>query len=153
MGRCLLVANQTLGGRALAAAVRERIAVDDTFYVVVPMTRPEHETTAWVGVPEFQVPPTVEAGERSPIEEARRRSEHRLETVLESIREAGGLVDGEVGVSDPLEAVQAVLEREPFDEIVVSTLPTRLSRWLGMDLPSRLDRHTDVPVTTIIAEE
>ena len=38
------------------------------------------------------------------------------------------------------------------DAVIVSTLPAGVSRWLKMDLPSRIDRMTDAPVTTIEAE-
>jgi hypothetical protein len=59
-------------------------------------------------------------------------------------------VDGELGDADPLEAVTELLERQTFDEIILSTLPQPISRWLGMDLPHRLQRQSGLPVTTII---
>jgi hypothetical protein len=58
-----------------------------------------------------------------------------------------------VGAPEPTVAVQDVLEEQAFDEVIVSTLPTSLSRWLRMDLPSRIARMTDVPVTTVEAGE
>jgi GABA permease len=54
-----------------------------------------------------------------------------------------------VGHRDPIHAVEAVLQERQFDEIVVSTLPKRISRWLGQDLPRRLEHKTQLPVTHI----
>ncbi len=39
-----------------------------------------------------------------------------------------------------------------FDEIIISTLPSGISRWLGMDLPHRVERQFKLPVTTVIAK-
>ena len=52
--------------------------------------------------------------------------------------------------TDPLVAVRETLEREPFDEVIVSTLPARVSHWLHRDLPSRLEQ-LGVPVTVVTA--
>jgi nucleotide-binding universal stress UspA family protein len=53
-----------------------------------------------------------------------------------------------------LDATRDALERDGhIEEIIVSTLPSRLSRWLRMDVPSRVARLSDVPVTTIEAAE
>ena len=41
---------------------------------------------------------------------------------------------------------------EQPDELILSTLPAGISRWLGMDLPKRLTRITDVPITVVITE-
>ena len=53
---------------------------------------------------------------------------------------------------DPIKAVDQLRERRQFDEIILSTLPQPISKWLGMDLPHRLHRHTGLPVTTITAK-
>lgn len=163
-GRCLIVANQTLGGEALDEAVQDCISRDvRRFHVVTPVTRVGHETTAWTGgfgLSEGGAPPewVREAAEadakryEARLVEARERARRRLDLMIAKIEALGGEADGEVGVDDPLAAARAVLEREaPFDEIIVSTLPSRLSHWLRMDLPNRLARSTDVPVTTIEA--
>jgi hypothetical protein len=63
---------------------------------------------------------------------------------------AGGRVEGLIGDSDPLVAVREALEREPFDEVIVSTLPARVSQWLHRDLPSRVEQ-LGVPVTVVTA--
>jgi hypothetical protein len=49
----------------------------------------------------------------------------------------------------PLEAIRKIASREDADEIIVSTLPRRLSRWMAMDLPHRIRRVTKLPVTHI----
>lgn len=67
-------------------------------------------------------------------------------------RAAGSHVRGLVGQTDPFEAVQELLERERFDEVIVSTLPHRVSRWLRVDLAHRVE-HLGVPVTVVTAEE
>jgi hypothetical protein len=63
---------------------------------------------------------------------------------------AGGQVEGRIGNADPFVAVRETLEREPFDEVIVSTLPARVSHWLRRDLPSRVE-HLGVPVTVVTA--
>ena len=67
-------------------------------------------------------------------------------------RAAGGHVEGRVGASDPFEAVRAALAAAPFDEVIVSTLPERVSRWLHLDLGHRIER-LGVPVSIVTAEQ
>jgi hypothetical protein len=55
-------------------------------------------------------------------------------------------VHGIVGATDPYEAVRQTLEREKYDEVIVSTLPERVSRWLHLDLAHRIERF-GVPVS------
>jgi hypothetical protein len=64
---------------------------------------------------------------------------------------AGGQVEGLIGDVDPFAAVRGVLEREAFDEVIVSTLPARVSQWLHRDLPSRV-AQLGVPVTVVTAK-
>jgi hypothetical protein len=61
--------------------------------------------------------------------------------------------EGEVGDKNPLHAIRTSLEREgrQFDEIIISTLPSRMSRWLRMDLPQRAKREFRLPVTVVTA--
>jgi hypothetical protein len=75
-----------------------------------------------------------------------------LELALPLLEEAaGGRVEGLVGDTDPFVAVRDTLERGEFDEVIVSTLPERVSRWLRLDLPHRVER-LGVPVTVVTAE-
>jgi hypothetical protein len=64
---------------------------------------------------------------------------------------AGGHVEGIVGDSDPFLAVKQALERERFDEVIVSTLPEHVSHWLRRDLPHRI-MELGVPVTVVTAK-
>ena len=65
---------------------------------------------------------------------------------------AGGHVDAVIGGSDPVDAVRDVLATTVVDEVIVSTLPQRVSRWLRRDVPSRLQVF-GVPVTVVTAEQ
>ena len=65
---------------------------------------------------------------------------------------AGGRVEGLVGAEDPFLAVSAALEAEPYDEVIVSTLPARVSHWLHIDLPARVGR-LGLPVTVVTAKK
>jgi hypothetical protein len=65
---------------------------------------------------------------------------------------AGSHVQGIVGATDPYEAVRATLECDPYDEVIVSTLPQRVSRWLHLDLAHRIAR-LGVPVSVVTAEQ
>ena len=57
--------------------------------------------------------------------------------------------DGEIGDRDPVMAVKDALRGREVDEIIVSTLPRGLSRWLGEDVPSRLADAVAVPITVV----
>jgi hypothetical protein len=65
---------------------------------------------------------------------------------------AGSEVAGIVGSHDPLAAVQDALNLLGFDEVIVSMLPVRLSRWLRLDLPHKV-RALGVPVTDVISAD
>ena len=77
----------------------------------------------------------------------------RLDEALARMRE-GGLdnVEGRVGDPDPIVAVMDMWDPMKFDEIIVSTLPTGSSRWLGLDLPHRLEKLTSVPVRHVVSK-
>ena len=57
-----------------------------------------------------------------------------------------------MGAPDPGAAVHDAINRYGFDEVIISTLPTRLSRWLKLDLPSKVS-GTGLPVTTVTPSE
>jgi hypothetical protein len=75
-----------------------------------------------------------------------------LGDALVKLREAGLEVEGAIGDPDPLTAVAETYDPQQFDEIVISTLPTGVSKWLQVDLPHRVERTTGAPVTHVIAE-
>jgi len=76
----------------------------------------------------------------------------RLNAALPRLSQAAGfMVGGEVGSADPMAAIQDTIARESFDEIVISTLPRRMSRWLRVDLPSKA-AGLGLPVSHVQAE-
>ena len=129
----LIVANQTLSSPTLMAEVRQRARAPEVqFHVVVPATPIPHART-W-----------DEA-------EARAAAQERLDAVLGKLRGLGAKADGEVGCADPVAAAKDALRGQPVDEVLLSTLPSGVSRWLGQDVPARLRRAVDVPVTVVTA--
>jgi hypothetical protein len=76
-----------------------------------------------------------------------------LELAIPVLEEAaGGHVDGRIGDSDPFVAVQRAVEEGGFDEVIVSTLPERVSHWLHRDLPRRVE-SLGLPVTVVTAKQ
>jgi hypothetical protein len=65
---------------------------------------------------------------------------------------AGGHVEGMIGDAEPLNAIQDAVNLNGFDEIIISTLPKRVSRWLHIDLPSKVN-GLGLPVTTVTAKD
>jgi hypothetical protein len=53
---------------------------------------------------------------------------------------------------DPMDAIEEALYDGEFDEIILSTLPHSVSRWLHIDLPRRV-AHLGLPLTTVTARE
>jgi hypothetical protein len=123
--RILIVAHRTAATPGLVEAVRERARRGPAaFTLLVP--RP------------YWDPDTDEATVT-------------LELALPLLEEAaGGRVEGRIGDNDPFVAVRDALESERFDEVIVSTLPARVSRWLHRDLPSRVEA-LGMPVTVVTA--
>lgn len=131
----LIVANQTLASPTLAAAVADRVARGDArFHVVVPATPVPHRLT-W-----------DEA-------ESNAAAEERLAAVLTRLRDLGAEATGEVGASDPVAAACDAVRSRQIDEVLLSTLPPGISRWIGLDVPSRLRDSVSMPVTVITAQE
>jgi GABA permease len=71
------------------------------------------------------------------IRERRAATAQRLDRAVQGLRDSGVSVEGVVGDSDPLVAVQDAWDPRRFDEIIVATLPTGISRWMASDLPRR----------------
>jgi hypothetical protein len=76
-----------------------------------------------------------------------------LELAIPLLEEAAGdRVEGLIGDEDPFAAVSSAMEAETYDEIIVSTLPARVSHWLHIDLPARV-RRLGLPVTVVTARK
>jgi hypothetical protein len=125
--RVLIVANRTAATPLLLNAVRARAGRSPcTFTLLVP--RP------------YWDPDTEEA-------------EATLELAIPLLDEAAGThVRGIIGDSDPFVAVRDGVTRLGIDEIIVSTLPARVSRWLRRDLPHRIQEF-GLPVTVVTAQQ
>jgi hypothetical protein len=142
--RCLIVANQTLGGAQLLEAVRERIAREaHEFYVVVPATPLADQDLGAVRLPD--------AGP-SPQERAHALARQRLDRAVRQLTDLGARADGEVGDADALEAARRAADTFAAHEVIVSTLPLGLSRWLRGNLPAQIERALDLPVVRIVGD-
>jgi hypothetical protein len=75
----------------------------------------------------------------------------RMDEALERWRAAGLKVEGVIGDADPVQAVSELWNPGRFDEVIVSTLPGQTSRWLRSDVPYRIGRMCDLPVTHVVA--
>jgi hypothetical protein len=149
MRRYLVIANQTLAEAELSEAIRERLeAGPSSFYVLVPNT----SARDLAGRMASRVPLSPVTGDPTGDAETTAHAQHRLGQLLGDLRALNAEVDGELGDPDPLKAVEELLERRQLDEIILSTLPQPVSKWLGMDLPHRLQRRFGLPVTTIITK-
>ncbi len=143
MRRCLIVANQTLTTDTLGRAVQERMdAGPAEFHLVAPATPAQDEVDG---------PGAYASLGPSVTDRAYALARQRLDRALEHLRAQGAAVDGEVGDPDVVHAVRIALGRFPADEIVLSTLPRGLSQWLRRDLPARLRKSCDIPVTHLVA--
>jgi hypothetical protein len=133
--RVLLVAHQTAATAALLDAVRERAQRSPVrFHLVVP--RQAHGM--------HKVVDPQDTG----VDEA----EQALEGALPKLSEAAGSeVTGNVGDSEPLMAIHDEVNLHSYDEIIISTLPLGISRWLKLDLVSKA-RGLGLPVTHVQAE-
>jgi hypothetical protein len=134
--KVLLVANQTASAQALRDAVATRAKDGATaFHLVVP--------AAAHGLHRVIDP------EDSGQDEAHAHMEKARRTLSEV---AGVEVTGEVGDAEPLAAIHDAVNEGDYDEIVVSTLPRRVSRWLHLDLP-RKAAGLGLPVSHVEAGE
>ena len=77
----------------------------------------------------------------------------KLDAAVRKLTAAGVRAKGTVSVADPLRAVEEAMATGEFDEIIVSTLPARVSRWLHQDLPGRLEHKFHLPVTHVLARD
>jgi hypothetical protein len=128
----LVVAHQTAATPGLLEAVHERAARGPAkFHLIVPrMPHGMHKVV-------------------DPQDAGRDDAKHVLDDALPKLSEAAGtLVTGSLGDAEPLSAIQDAINLNHYDEIIISTLPKRLSRWLRLDLVSKT-RGLGLPVTHV----
>ena len=131
-----MVANRTAESPELLDALKARAQEGECeFTLLVPATP---HGLAWAANPHDA------GGEEA---EGHRRA------FAESLRAEGiDLKDAKVGDSDPLAAVQDECNMGEYDEVIVSTLPLRVSKWLKLDMPHKVGHATGLPVTHVVAE-
>jgi hypothetical protein len=122
----LVVAHRTAATPRLLEAVRRRARAGAArFTLLVPRTYWDPDTEVAAMTIELAVPLLEEA--------------------------VGAPVEALIGEGDPFDAVRDTLAQGHYDEVIISMLPERISHWLRMDLPSRVER-LGVPVETVFAE-
>jgi hypothetical protein len=134
--RVLVVAHKTAATPALLDAVRERAGRGNaTFTLLVP--KPTH------GLDRVADPEDVEQDEGQQV----------LALAIPLLEDAaGGPVEGVIGAPSPMEAIADAINADGYDEVIISTLPSRVSRWLHLDLPRKV-AGLGVEVTTVTAKD
>ncbi|MCA1842630.1 MAG: chloride channel protein, partial [Actinobacteria bacterium] len=121
--RVLVVGNQTLGDTGIVEALQSQmIAGRVHVHVVAPVGPNDQDGVA-----------------------------DRLATQLQAIRALGATADGEILGARPVAAVRQALRQDPYDQIILATLPPGLSAWLRIDAGARIERLSRLPVTHVIA--
>ena len=133
--RVLVVANRTAATPALIEAVRERAGRGPcTFTLLVPHTASGLHRVV------------------DPEDQGQNEAEETLELAVPLLEKAAGApVEGIVGDPEPLAAIQDAVNLHGFDEIIISTLPKKVSKWLHLDLPHKA-AGLGLPVTTVTAQ-
>lgn len=137
--RILVIANETVGGRALIDAVKaraEQAMSDDRPYevtVICPQNQPRHGYVIYE-------------------DSVRIAAENRLETTLAQLEEAGVQARGEVMDPDPYSATMDALDEFGADEVIISTHPETRSGWLRKGLVDRVREELDLPVEHVVVD-
>jgi hypothetical protein len=133
--RVLVIANETVAGRALRDEVRHRTAGRDAEVLVVcpALNSPLRH---WV----------------SDEDGARAKAQARLDESLAALAEDGLDATGRVGDADPLQAIEDALRAFGADEVIVSTHPPGRSNWLERDVIARARERFDLPITHVVVD-
>jgi len=139
----IVVANQTLGTRALERTIEQLEPQETTVHFLVPVK----------DIPDLAAAGSLRAGS-GPAGDidatCRMVAEQRLTLEQDWARGAGFTTTGElVSEREAADAVQRLVPAIGADQVIVSTLPTALSRWLRQDLPHRIERKVSIPVTVV----
>ena len=134
--RVLVVANRTAESPELLEALRSRtVRGPCEFTLLVPSTP---HGIAWAA-------DMYAGGDEAEA--------HRTAFVTELRDEGLDVADARVGDPDPLAAIQDECNFHDYDELIVSTLPLKLSKGLHLDLPSKAQAATGLPVTHVVGSE
>jgi hypothetical protein len=135
MANVLVVANRTAECEELQQALKERASKGDSpkFTLVVPSAH----GLAKAANPDEELP----------------EAQRHVDNAVARLREAGLDIMGQLGDPDPVAAVQDAHNMGNYDEVIVSTLPTHLSKWLRVDLPRKAAHATGLPVTHVVGSE
>jgi len=134
--RVLVVANRTAECPELLDALRARaVRGPCEFMLLVPSTP---HGIAWAA--------DMHAG-------GREAEDHRQAFVDELRGEGLNVAEAKVGDPDPLAAVADECNFNEYDEVIVSTLPLKISKWLRIDLPRKVKAATGLPVTHVVGSE
>ena len=133
--RILVVANETVGGGGLLDEIRRRSeGVNEQVLVVVPALNSPLKT--WT----------------SDEDGAREAAQQRLENSLSAMRAFGIDARGEVGDSDPLQAIEDALRTFAPDELIISTHPAERSHWLERGVVVGARERFALPVTHVVVD-
>jgi hypothetical protein len=134
--RLLVVANQTVGGRALLDEVAARCRGRDSEVLVVTPALAGSRAAHW----------------SSDIDEALELARQRMELSVLAIKEDGLRARGIVGDSDPNVAIEDALGGFAADEILISTHPRERSRWLEQGVVERARDRIDLPIGHVVVD-
>lgn len=135
----LVVANETLGGRALIDAVKSRAEEAHTrnepfrVCVVCPQNQPKSGYVIY-------------------DESVRSAAENRLATTIAQLREIGIEAEGEIMDPDPFAATTDAIDHFQPDEIIISTHPETRSGWLRKHLVDRVKEESGLPVEHVVVD-
>ena len=133
--RVLVVANETVGGRALLSEIEYRCRGRNSEILVV--------TPAITSAVKHWL---------SDVDEAIDAAEARRADSVRTIEALGLRARGEVGDSDPNVAIEDALRTFPADEVIISTHPPDRSRWLERGVVRRARDDVELPVTHVVVD-